>query len=269
MSDGQTTREYSSGPARRPARRAAVTIRREVVNTQLTGAGMNILPVRRTRVPEEIVAQIRGFIASGELKPGDLLPSERELAERFKVSRASIREALTALQVLGLLERSRSGGGLAARGNHVWFTIAPLNTYLTNRSHLIEQIEVRRMIEPEMGRLAAERARPEDIAQMQACLKEMAADLAEGGLGAEADACFHRAIARCTDNELLTQIVELIGTAIREHRALLQTSVGARRSLEEHREMLDAIRRGDGEAAYELTRQHIDTVRRLLEEALT
>ncbi len=233
----------------------------------MAGIGMKILPVRRTRVPEEIVAQIRGFIASGELKPGDTLPSERELAERFQVSRASIREALTALQVLGLLERSRSGGGLAARGNHVWFTIAPLSNYLATRSHIIEQIEVRRMIEPEMGRMAAERARPDDVARMEACLEEMAADLAEGGLGTEADAAFHSSIARCTSNELLTQIVEMIGTAIAEHRALFQTSEGAQRSLREHREMLEAIRTGDGEAAYELTRQHIDTVKRLLEQA--
>src|ERR1700720_1626760 len=143
---------------------------------------MNILPVRRMRVPEEIVDQIRGFIASGELRPGDLLPSERELAERFQVSRASIREALTALRVLGLLERSRSGGGLAARGNHVWFTIAPLSTFLATRSHIIEQIEVRRMIEPEMGRLAAERATADDLARMEQCLMEMEADLDSGGL---------------------------------------------------------------------------------------
>src|SRR5205085_8288765 len=123
--------------------------------------------------PEEIVAQIRGFVASGELKPGDQLPSERELAEKFQVSRASIREALTALQVMGLLERSRTGGGLAARGNHVWFTIAPLSTFLATRGHLVEQIEVRRMIEPEMGRLAAERATPADVEKMKQCLRDM------------------------------------------------------------------------------------------------
>jgi GntR family transcriptional repressor for pyruvate dehydrogenase complex len=239
-----------------------------VANTLPAAGGMSILPVRRTRVPEEIVAQIRGFIASGELKAGDTLPSERELAERFRVSRASIREALMALQVLGLLERSRSGGGLAARGNHAWFTIAPLSTYLATRSHIIEQIEVRRMIEPEMGRLAAERAAPEDITRMQACLDDMAADLADGGLGAQADAAFHSAIARCTANELLTQIVELIGAAIHEQRELFQTAAGAQRSLQEHRAMLEAIRRGDGDATYDLTRAHIDTVRHLLEEAL-
>src|ERR1700737_4546150 len=111
-----------------PARRQTVTMR--------WVSRMNISPVRRMRVPEEIVDQIRGLIASGQLRPGDQLPSERELAEQFQVSRASIREALTALQVMGLLERSRNGGGLAARGNHVWFTIAPLSTYLATRSHL-------------------------------------------------------------------------------------------------------------------------------------
>jgi GntR family transcriptional regulator, transcriptional repressor for pyruvate dehydrogenase complex len=230
---------------------------------------MNILPVRRMRVPEEIVHQIRGFIVSGELKPGDQLPSERELAERFQVSRASIREALTALQVMGLLERSRTGGGLAARGNHVWFTIAPLSTFLATRNHIIEQVEVRRMIEPEMGRLAAERAGPDDIARMEQCLDDMLADIEAGGIGSEADAAFHAAIAATTCNELLTRIVQLIGDAIREHRQVLQTPEGARVSLEQHRAILNAIRRGDGEAAYENTRHHIDSVRRQLESALS
>jgi GntR family transcriptional repressor for pyruvate dehydrogenase complex len=220
------------------------------------------------RVPEEIVDQIRGLIGSGDLRPGDQLPSERELAEQFQVSRASIREALTAMQVMGLLERSRTGGGLAARGNHVWFTIAPLSTYLATRSHLVEQIEVRRMIEPEMGRLAAERATAEDLSRIEQCLLAMEADIEAGGLGAEADAAFHAAIAATTNNELLTRIVQLIGDAIREHREIFQTLDGARESLAEHREMLNAIRRGDGDAAYLHTRQHIDTVRRLLEQAI-
>jgi GntR family transcriptional regulator, transcriptional repressor for pyruvate dehydrogenase complex len=230
---------------------------------------MQISPVRRLRVPEEIVQQIRGFIASGELRPGDQLPSERELAERFQVSRASIREALTAMQVMGLLERSRTGGGLAARGNHVWFTIAPLSTFLATRSHIIEQIEVRRMIEPEMGRLAAERASSEDIQRMEQCLLDMQADIDIGGDGSEADAAFHASIAATTNNELLTRIVQLVGDAIREQREVLQTPQGAQASLQEHREILDAIRSRDGEAASDRTRHHIDTVRRLLEEALT
>jgi GntR family transcriptional regulator, transcriptional repressor for pyruvate dehydrogenase complex len=168
-----------------------------------------------------------------------------------------------------LLERSRTGGGLAARGNHVWFTIAPLSTFLATRSHIVEQIEVRRMIEPEMGRLAAERAGPADIARMERCLVEMEADIDAGGIGSEADAGFHAAIAATTNNELLTRIVQLIGDAIREHRELLQTQQGARESLDEHHAILDAIRRGDGEAAYMRTRHHIDTVRRLIEEALS
>ena len=154
---------------------------------------MNIL-VRRMRVPEEIVDQIRGFIASGELRPGDQLPSERELAERFQVSRASIREALDRPSGHGLAGALAHGGGLAARGNHVWFTIAPLSSFLATRGHIVEQIEVRRMIEPEMGRLAAERAAPEDIARMEQCLREMEADIDAGGMGSEADAAFHASI---------------------------------------------------------------------------
>jgi GntR family transcriptional repressor for pyruvate dehydrogenase complex len=150
----------------------------------------------------------------------------------------------------------------------VWFTIAPLSTFLATRGHIVEQIEVRRMIEPEMGRLAAERATPDDIARMERCLEEMQADIDAGGNGSEADAAFHATIAATTSNELLARIVQLIGDAIREQRELFQTPDGARASLEEHRAILDAIRRRDGEAAYAMTRHHIDTVRRLLEHAL-
>lgn len=230
--------------------------------------GMKILPVRRTRVSEEIIDQIRGFIASGELRPGDQLPSERELAERFQVSRASIREALTALQVMGILERSRSGGSLSARGNHVLFTIAPLSKLIASHAHVLEQIEVRRMIEPEMGRIAAERADADDLARMQDALRQMEEDLAVGGNGAAADAAFHAAISASTRNALLTEIVQVIGDAIREHRELFQTRGGGEQSLREHRAILAAITRRDGDAAYQLTRAHIDSVRRLLEARL-
>jgi len=229
---------------------------------------MKILPVRRTRVPEEIIEQIRGLVASGELRSGDQLPAERELAERFQVSRASIREALTALQVMGLLERSRSGGGLSARGNHVWFTIAPLSAFLANRGHLTEQVEVRRMIEPEMGRLAAERASAADLACIGACLAEMERDMAAGGLGTAADAAFHTAIATATGNELLTRIVQLVGDAIREHREVFQTRDGAEQSLREHQAIFAAIERRDGESAFRHTRAHVDTVRRLIDRRL-
>jgi GntR family transcriptional repressor for pyruvate dehydrogenase complex len=120
-----------------------------------------------------------------------------------------------------------------------------------------------------MGRLAAERATADHLLRIEQCLIAMEADIEAGGLGAEADAAFHAAIAASTNNELLTRIVQLIGDAIREHREIFQTPEGARESLAEHREMLAAIRRGDGDGAYLHTRRHIDTVRRLLEQAIS
>jgi GntR family transcriptional repressor for pyruvate dehydrogenase complex len=125
------------------------------------------------------------------------------------------------------------------------------------------------MIEPEVGRLAAERASVEDLERMEQCLVDMETDIDAGGNGSDADAAFHAAIAATTRNELLTRIVELIGSRIREQREALQTTEGARESLREHREILEAIRRGDGEAAYRGTRHHLDTVRRLIDQALS
>jgi GntR family transcriptional repressor for pyruvate dehydrogenase complex len=229
---------------------------------------VRITPVRKLRISEEIVDQIRELVLSGELRPGDQLPPERELADRFQVSRASIREALTALQVMGLLERTR-GGSLTARGNSVWFTVAPISSFLATRKHLVvEPIEVRRMIEPEAARLAAERADEYDLARIDECLQRMEQDIAAGGLGVEHDAAFHSAIAQATKNELLVRIIDVIGDAVRQHRKALQTREGARRSLAQHRAILEAIKAHDGDRAYHEAMRHVDYVRELIQARL-
>src|SRR5262249_37075710 len=115
-------------------------------------------PVRNIRIYEEIVRQIRGLVADGRVKSGDRLPPERDLAERFRVSRASVREALRALQVTGLIE-IRPGEGTFVREVSVEALVEPLaRVILAQREGVAELYEARRLLEPPIAGLAARRA---------------------------------------------------------------------------------------------------------------
>ncbi len=129
-------------------------------------------PINSPRIYEEIVRQIRTLISEGKLKSGDRLPPERDLAERFRVSRASVREALRALGSMGLIE-IRLGEGTFVREISVDSLIEPLAlVILTQREAVGELFEARRLLEPPIAGLAARRSTKEEIQEMERILEE-------------------------------------------------------------------------------------------------
>ncbi len=129
-------------------------------------------PVRSTRIYEEIVRQIRILIADGHLKSGDRLPPERDLAERFRVSRTSVREAMRALESRGLIG-IRPGEGAFVREVSVEALVEPLAlVILAQRETIADLYEARRLLEPPIAGLAARRASPEEVADMTRILDE-------------------------------------------------------------------------------------------------
>jgi GntR family transcriptional repressor for pyruvate dehydrogenase complex len=120
--------------------------------------------VKKTRIYEEVVAQLHQLIEEGKLKAGDRLPSERELAETFRVSRGSVREAIKALEREGLVV-ARPGSGTFISAVDVERLVAPLaSLLLRSKDALIDLFEMRRLVEPGIAALAAERATAADIA---------------------------------------------------------------------------------------------------------
>src|SRR5215472_3422191 len=118
---------------------------------------LGVRQVRRTRVYHEIVDQIRELIADGRIKPGDRLPPERELAELFKASRNSVRDAIRVLEQMGLTE-SRQGDGTYVRSVSAEDLAEPLALIvLQSRTQMRELLEVRRVLEPALAEFAAER----------------------------------------------------------------------------------------------------------------
>jgi GntR family transcriptional repressor for pyruvate dehydrogenase complex len=225
----------------------------------------NVEPVKSTRIYAEIVRQIRGLIADGQLKSGDRLPPERDLADRFRVSRTSVREALRALESTGLIE-IRAGEGAFVRRVSVEALVEPLAlVILSHREAIADLYEARRLLEPPIAKVAAERASPDEVAELARILDEQAREVAAGRTGLAQDAAFHTAIAHSAHNRAITRIVTTLMDLLAQTREeSLHTPGRPERSHGDHRRVLAAIQTGDGEAARQAMLDHLVAVERLV-----
>jgi GntR family transcriptional repressor for pyruvate dehydrogenase complex len=225
----------------------------------------SVEPVKSIRIYAEIVRQIRGLIADGQLKSGDRLPPERDLAERFRVSRTSVREALRALESTGLVE-IRAGEGAFVRPASVEALVEPLAlVILTHREATADLYEARRLLEPPIAALAARRAGPEEVAELIRILDEQAKEVAGGRTGLAQDAAFHTAIAHSAHNRAITRIVTTLMDLLAQTREeSLHTPGRPERSHQDHRRILAAIQARDAEAARQAMLDHLVAVERLV-----
>jgi GntR family transcriptional repressor for pyruvate dehydrogenase complex len=217
-------------------------------------------PVKRTRLYEEVAEQLRGFIDAQGLKPGDRLPPEREIASRLAVSRTSVRQALTALQAIGLLKMRHGEGAYLVRS--AADVIPTLGSESFGRFEgRIAVMEVREALETQTSRLAARRRTDAELAEMRRALEDMDTAIARGEDGAVADARFHLAIARASHNEMLLELMEQLAEPISttRHASLSRPGVPPR-SLAAHRAILDAIAAADEELAVQRMREHLAVV---------
>ncbi|MFQ5848306.1 MAG: FadR/GntR family transcriptional regulator [Candidatus Methylomirabilales bacterium] len=221
---------------------------------------MDLKEVKKTRVYQDIVAQVKDLIADGKLRPGDQLPSERELSEMFKVSRASVREAIRALESLGFIE-IRQGEGTYIASSVETLLASVTSTLLQEADLLMQVFEARKILEPAIAALAAERATAEEVAELEEILKEQAQEIAQAETGVEADTRFHSALAEAAKNEVLLRLNEAIVDHLRETRERsLHTEGRPPRSLAGHREILGAIRDKDPANAREAMLIHLETI---------
>jgi GntR family transcriptional repressor for pyruvate dehydrogenase complex len=226
---------------------------------------MGIEPIKSTRIYQEIVRQIKLMIGEGRLKSGDRLPPERDLSEKFVVSRTSVREALRALESLGLVE-IRPGEGTFVREVSVEALIEPLALVMMSQREAIgELFEARRLLEPAIAGLAARRATPDEVHEMERILDEQARELAAGRTGFEQDAQFHAAIAGATRNRAITRIVHATMDLLSQSREeALNTPGRPERSHQNHRRILEAIARRDAAGAEQAMREHLLAVEELV-----
>lgn len=226
---------------------------------------MDLEPVKSVRIYEDIVRQVKALIADGHLKSGDRLPPERDLAERFRVSRTSVREALRSLQSLGLIE-IRAGEGAFVRDVSVEALIEPLAlVILPYREAVGELFEARHLLEPAIAALAARRASREEIAEMERILDEQAREVVHGRTGMAQDSSLHAAIAAAAHNRAIVRIVNaLVDLLAQSREESLHTPGRPKRSHQDHRRILGAIRRGDEAGAHKAMLDHLTAVEKLV-----
>lgn len=223
-------------------------------------------PLERRKVYEQVAEQLLGQIGARHLKPGDPLPSERELTESFGVGRSSIREALRMLESQGVITSVNGGTFVVAEAANPLNSSLQLVFALDSETGVHDLFELRRIIDCEAAALAAERRDDGDLQTMREAIAEMEAALAANGRDERfvlADLRFHLAIAEATGNRLIVYSMQAARDVVR--RALEQV-VHVPRSPEsaivEHRAVLEAVEARNADWARNAMREHLERVER-------
>ena len=221
--------------------------------------------VPRTKLYQKVVKQVQDIIRDGLLRPGDMLPPERELAEMLHVSRGSLREAILALESMGLVE-PRHGEGTIVRDLSAAPLVNQLSVMLVQKRALVgELLEFRLMVEPTLAARAAANATEEEIVHLEEILSRQKAKVEQGDLAIEEDSKFHYAIAQAARNSVVLKVLDVFMDYLRESRELsLQVEGRPQRSLNSHRRILNAIARKNPAAAEKAMRRHITAIEGLV-----
>jgi GntR family transcriptional repressor for pyruvate dehydrogenase complex len=222
-------------------------------------------PIQSVRVFEQVAEQIEKRILDGELRSGDRLPTERELAEQFQVSRTAVREAMKILAQKGLVDMRPGRGTIVIDGareamQHSIGLVMKLKLGEVGGSDNL--VEVRELLEVEIAGLAAARATGKEIAAMREAVKVMDESLSNADAYIAADNCFHEALAQATQNTLIFMLINSIVNLLSEQRKqIFEVAGGPERGQTHHKRILESVVRRDPEAARAAMRSHLRQVR--------
>jgi GntR family transcriptional regulator, transcriptional repressor for pyruvate dehydrogenase complex len=225
-----------------------------------------LTPLRAQPLKEQVLEQLRALLDGGALKPGDQLPSERELSEELEVSRGTVREAVQFLGALGLVE-IRHGQGTFVRA-----TLANPEVHdewrawtLRNSGRIRDLLEVRRGLESFAAELAAQRRAEAELRSLEEALDGMATAIRSGDVTAlvQSDVNFHHGLCAAAGNPALVELADVLGQRLLRERAAAWDVPGRpERSLEEHTAIFKAVTSGDATAARAALIAHLDSVER-------
>jgi GntR family transcriptional regulator, transcriptional repressor for pyruvate dehydrogenase complex len=215
--------------------------------------------VTRLSVPEEIIESVKEKIINGELLPGDKLPSENKLAEMFGVGRGTIREAMKVMIYLGLIVRNNSRTTFVAENAKEQVLLRNVFDKFEGHRDAFEMIEVRKIIEPEAAALAAERKQDQVIDNLKREYDAMAANIEDIDTFIVHDNSFHTSIFNGTGNRIIIDLMKNIHSAMQKSQSSVihESSDIKPRSLNFHREIMEAIKTGDSKKARNIMRNHI------------
>jgi GntR family transcriptional repressor for pyruvate dehydrogenase complex len=235
----------------------------------MTDTDAVIRPVSRATLPQEIVKAITDLIMRRVWKPGDMIPSEKELAVRFQVGRSTIREAVKSLVVLGVLEARVGEGSFVRAPNSELLSGAFRWGLMLNERNLDHLIDVRALVEVECARRAAEHRTQETLDRLADAIAEMKAHEGSADLFMAIDMKFHNAISQAARNPIFESIGSTIQAMVRiwypQTYYIPETKM---QTIKEHRRVADAIAAQDPDAAAEAMRLHLDQAGKRLRRVL-
>jgi GntR family transcriptional repressor for pyruvate dehydrogenase complex len=215
----------------------------------------------RSTLPEEIANRLLELIRAEQLRPGDKLPAERNLAAIMQVSRPVLREALRALSIMKVVE-IRQGAGTYITALEPQQLVSHLDFVFSKDTFALAQVlEARRAVEIGNVRLAAVRAEPGQLAALEAIFEDLRGALDDADRFAGLDIAFHDALCDAAGNFLLAQFMGIINTLAKVSRERTGSKRSVRkRALRDHGAILEAVKAGDPDAAAEAMRAHLDHV---------
>jgi GntR family transcriptional repressor for pyruvate dehydrogenase complex len=215
-------------------------------------------PMVKSRLYEQVLERLREYVAEADLRAGDRLPAERDLATRLGVSRASVKQAIVVLEVQGLVDARHGGGTYLVRDT---LDVEPVELLVERRKRLPDVLEARVALETKLAELAAERRTADELETIRQALDLMRDEIAAGGFGVEGDRRFHAAVTAAAHSSLLADFMKAIAVQITESRnESLRQPGRPPRSLAQHTTIYAAIAAGEPKKAAAAMRTHVRTV---------
>lgn len=218
----------------------------------------SMVPIDRSGITELVVQRIKELLTKGELKAGSRLPPERELAERFHISRPSLRTALKALSVMGIIRAKPGSGTYIAESLPEIFTAPMQFLTLINQTSAEELFEARQIIETGLAGLAAERATADDLRRLAEEIEGMRRSMDDPDIFFSHDIRFHKAMADAANNPLMSRVMDTIADLLYQFRRESASHRGHfEGAIRGHERILQAISLRDPVAAKEMLSRHL------------
>ena len=221
---------------------------------------MKFRETKKKRLYEDVLEQLQEYLIREKIESGQKLPPERELAKIFNVNRVSVREAMTILEASGLVERKNRGGTFST-GAASFTTISLLQVFAKNKYLVKEPMQVRRVIEPQLARLAALNISDDLLKYLENNLQQQEKRITEGLYIIDLDREFHYCIAKATDNAIFIGMIEALHDSLEGTREKsLRFKEGGSKSFRGHKAIYAALEAHDPDKAEEAMANHMKQV---------
>lgn len=219
----------------------------------------------RSALPEQICARFLSLIEGGELRPGDKLPPERELAAAMQVSRPSLREALRALSMMNVIEM-RQGAGTFVTSLEPALLVEHLDfVFSLDDSTFLQLFEARRILEPGIAAVASQRITNVELAELRSCLARSRKQVDDREAFVRADLELHQLIASAAGNPILGRFMSVLGRlGVASRRRTVEITGVPAQVVSDHEAIVEALSTRDAAAAHQAMLQHLENVQQRL-----